>query len=114
MAQTFDRPHFAHPFGRDSTGSPALVEQDTPEDVTGCETRIVLCPLGFRLDRPEFGWPWPMFQTMPLDLTALDNALDRFEPRGEGTAVGYLDLMNFGEEDIDVFVGVNQTTGGIS
>lgn len=82
-----DRPHFSYPFERGVDGNVKVVEQDTDEHVMACENVIIRCPVGWREERPEFGWPFPEFATTPLDLGPLENALDRFEPRGR--AVGH-------------------------
>jgi phage baseplate assembly protein W len=74
-------PHFAFPFGRVG-GKIATVEQDSPAHVLACENVIARCPLGSRIERPDFGWRWPYMRMLPLDTTDLINALKRFEPRG--------------------------------
>jgi len=82
-----DLPHFNEPFGRVASGAKlGVVEQDTDEHVLACEFTIVACPLGFRNERPEFGWPWPLFANAPLDLAGLEAALRQFEPRSRATA----------------------------
>lgn len=86
------RPHFDFPFRRSPlTGKVAVVEQDTEAHVIACENTIVRCPLGFRDDRPDFGWDMPEFRPIPLDLQPLETALRKFEPRGKATASQYLD-----------------------
>lgn len=89
-----DVPHFSFPFQRGAAGQVETVEQDTIEHVMACENVIVRCPLGFRQDRPEFGWPFPEFQSTPLDLTELEAALRRFEPRGTVAASEYADAAD--------------------
>jgi len=78
-----DIPHFAWPFGRGPDGHIALVEQDSPEHIHGQEYAVVVTPLGFRDDRPDFGWAWPEFQTLPLDLAPLADAFNRFVPNSD-------------------------------
>ena len=88
-----ERPHIKFPFQRDpATGKVQVVEQDTPEHVMSCELVIVHCPVGFRADRPEFGWPFPEMRGAPLNLDALTQALEQFEPRGEANAEQYYDV----------------------
>lgn len=100
-----DTPHFAYPFQRGANGHIAVVEQDTDEHVMACENVIVRCPLGFRDERPEFGWPWPEFRTAPVDVGALEEALRRFEPRGRATGHEYADAVNAAVRNIDIEVG---------
>jgi phage baseplate assembly protein W len=102
-----DRPHFAFPFTRGVTGKVNVNEQDTIEHVMACEHVIVRCPLGFRDDRPEFGWPFPVFQNAPLDLTALTEALNRFEPRGTATGHEYADEADQATRNITIQVESN-------
>jgi phage baseplate assembly protein W len=88
-----ERPHLKFPFTLDpATNTVQVVEQDTPEHVMSCELVIVHYPAGTRADRPEFGWAWPDMQTMPLDLTPLQQALERFEPRGQANVAQHADL----------------------
>lgn len=89
-----ERPHFAYPFQRGASGGVNAVEQDTVEHVTACENVIVRCPLGWREERPEFGWPWPEFHPAPLPLGPLQAALRQFEPRGNTSAVEYADVVD--------------------
>lgn len=99
-----DRPHFAFPFQLGYDGKVGVVEQDSIEHVVACENVIVRCPLGFRDDRPEFGWPFPTFQTTPLDLSSLESALNRYEPRGNANAVEYADAVDEAIRHISVDV----------
>jgi phage baseplate assembly protein W len=86
-------PHISYPFVRDQvTGTVRAIEQDTVEHVMSCEQVIVRHPLGYRIDRPEFGWAWPELDGMPLDLGSLEQALRQFEPRGTATASQYADV----------------------
>jgi len=87
------RPHLQFPFTRDPVSRTVqVVEQDTVEHVMSCEMVIVSCPLGFREDRPEFGWAWPELKNAPLDLGSLEQALRQFEPRRNASASQYLDF----------------------
>ena len=79
----YERPHIGYPFGRGADGKLVCVEQDTIEHVMSCNLAILNCPQGARDDRPEFGWPWPELVNAPIDLTALRQALEQFEPRNE-------------------------------
>jgi hypothetical protein len=72
-----------------------------------CETRIALCPAGFRPERPEFGWEWPTFRNAPLDLEPLTSALQRFEPRGTATGYEYADVADAAIRHMHVDIGVD-------
>jgi phage baseplate assembly protein W len=99
-------PHIAFPFSRGTDGKVAVVEQDTVEHVMSCENVIVRCPLGFRVERPEFGWPFPEFQTAPLDLEALKKALDTFEPRGHADVTQWRDEAEQATQHVQIDVEV--------
>lgn len=96
--------HFAWPFQRGPDGKITVVEQDTAEHIAACENVIIRCPLGFREDRPEFGWPFPEFQPAPLDLAPLQAALRKFEPRGRATATEYADAADAAVRHVEVEV----------
>lgn len=101
-----DIPHFAYPFQRGANGKVNVVEQDTPEHVMTCEHMIVRCPLGWREDRPEFGWPFPEFHPAPVNTEALEEALRRFEPRGTARGTEYQDAAEAAVRHIRVNVEV--------
>jgi phage baseplate assembly protein W len=94
-------PHMAFPFARGS-----VVEQDTEAHIMSCENVIVRCDLGFREDRPEFGWPFPTFQNNPLNLEPLRTALARFEPRGNADISQWADEAELAVQHIEILVGV--------
>ena len=101
-----ERPHIAFPFARGASGSVNVVEQDTVEHVMSCETVIVSHPLGYRHDRPEFGWAWPELANVPLNLNSLEQALRQFEPRGSATASQYADVAQAAVQRVSVDVAI--------
>ena len=70
-------PHFSFPFTLTDTGA-ETVEQGSTEHIMAQAQVIAYCPLGYRQERPEFGWPWPDLQVMPIDADALVQALNRY------------------------------------
>lgn len=100
-------PHFAYPFRRGSNGKVLVVEQDTEEHIGSCENVIVRCPVGFRDDRPEFGWPFPEFENIPVGTQALEDALRTFEPRGRARAVEWADEADSAVRHMSVDVEVD-------
>lgn len=72
-----DTPHFSYPFERGPNGRVRVVEQDTAAHELSRANVIVRCPLGFRDERPDFGWAWPEYRNLPLDLAPLDEAFAR-------------------------------------
>ncbi len=97
-----ERPHFAFPFVRDGDFGILTVEQGTTEHVDACCQMIIRCPLGFREDRPDFGWPWPEFNTTPLQLGPLQEALSRLEPRSVPGVEQYRDAADAAVQHISV------------
>lgn len=78
------RPHFAFPFTRTATGV-QVVEQGSDPHIMAQENVVAYCPLGYREERPEFGWPFPDLALMPIDAEPLLNALNSFVPNGKAT-----------------------------
>jgi hypothetical protein len=102
-----ERPHFAFPFQLDpTTGSVAVVEQDTVEEIMDCEKVIASYPVGLRHDRPEFGWPWPDMTLVPIDLSGLEQALQQFEPRGTAAASDFLDAIQAAWVNVNTTIGI--------
>src|SRR5689334_10848137 len=98
-------PHFAYPFNRGENGKVAVVEQDEPEHVMSCVNVIVRCPLGFRVDRPEFGWEFPQFRNT-VDGRAVVDAIRRFEPRAvELHAREIVNAADAATREVEVEVG---------
>lgn len=77
-----DVPHFALPF-RVANGRAVVNEQDTTDDVVSCVVAIMLCPLGYRAELPEFGIDDPTFREGGPDQEAIANAIARWEPRAD-------------------------------
>jgi phage baseplate assembly protein W len=108
-----DTPHFAFPFrmsrnaAGEIVGPVQCVQQDDDDEIMACEQMIAWTPLGSRTERPEFGWPWPMFGTIPVDPSPLVQALQTFEPRGPIlSAVEAADTIGAQARDITVQIGV--------
>lgn len=93
-------PHFAYPFT--ITTSVAVVEQDTTDELLACAQHLVRCPVGFRLSRPDFGWSFPEFRTIPLNTNGLVAALERFGPAGQFTASEVADTVDASVRHISV------------
>jgi phage baseplate assembly protein W len=101
-----ERPHFSYPFQRGQDGKVGVVEQDTAEHIMACEQVIIRCPLGFRQERPEFGWAFPEFHSVPLNLGPLEVALRRFEPRSRVRASEYASAADAAIREVQVEVEV--------
>jgi phage baseplate assembly protein W len=75
-----DIPHFALPF-RFQTPAAAVVEQDSLDEIAGCVLAILACPLGFRVELPDFGVPDLTFEQQPVDTASVRALVEEWEPR---------------------------------
>jgi phage baseplate assembly protein W len=75
-----DLPHFSYPF-RFGGPQAAVTEQDSLEEIADCCTTILLCPLGYRVELPEFGLPPQVFSTPGPDRDEIRGALAQWEER---------------------------------
>lgn len=96
------RPHFSAPFQRGSNGKVQVVEQGSDAHVLSQQRMVVQCPLGFRLERPDFGWSWPLFRNIPIDPAPLQDALDRFVPHGKLSAEAWIDSADASTQHIRI------------
>lgn len=100
-----ENPHFAVPFTLTDDGTDvAVVDQGSAEEIRTCERVIASCPIGARIERPDFGIPWPLFKTQPLDVTGVQAALRNLEPRGEIRITSYDDLEELGVSHVEIEV----------
>lgn len=80
-------PHFALPFRfeTDPTGEAhaAVNEQDSPDDIADCVQAILMCPLGFRLELPDFGVRDQTFGSPGANLDDIQAAISLYEPRAD-------------------------------
>jgi phage baseplate assembly protein W len=77
-----DIPHFDLPF-RFANGAAVAVEQDTTDDVVACVYAILVCPVGYRAELPEFGVEDPTFSEGAPDADAIADAIAQWEPRAD-------------------------------
>jgi hypothetical protein len=96
-------PHFAFPFGRGTSGHVAVVSQDTLGHVDACAQMVIRCPLGFRDDLPQFGWPFPEFKNIPLDTGPVRDALVKWgHPLGTPDVIEYSDTIERAVRFMDI------------
>jgi phage baseplate assembly protein W len=74
-----DIPHFSLPF-RFGGPAAAVAEQDSLEEIADCCAAVLRCPLGFRVELPEFGLPDQTFLNQP-QRREIREALATWEPR---------------------------------
>ena len=78
-------PHLAYPL-RFTGGTATLNEQDSPADVTDCIAAILTCPLGHRTEQPDFGITEQALRENGADLTEINAAIARWEPRARSSS----------------------------
>lgn len=89
-------PHLAWPFARNpDTGKANVVEQGSIPHIQSQEWAVTVCPIGFRLERTDFGWAIPDLRLGHIDAEPLIEALDRLVPSViNRTAEAYMDLAD--------------------
>jgi hypothetical protein len=75
-----DVPHFSEPF-RFATPYAAVSEQDSLDEIADCVFAVLVCPLGFRVELPQFGLPDPTFSMPAPDVDEVRDAIETWEPR---------------------------------
>lgn len=75
-----DLPHFALPF-RFGLPHVAVTEQDSIDEIGDCVLAVLSCPLGYRVELPDFGVADPTFSTPSVDLDSLRESVELWEPR---------------------------------
>lgn len=101
-------PHFSFPFRFDN-GHAVVVDQDTTDEIMACELAIVLCPLGFRVELPDFGILDPTFSEGGVNVEAIAAALSAWEPRSQEVVTGVLDALDELVSRVTVRVGTPST-----
>jgi hypothetical protein len=98
--------HFPPIFEFNTHGVAKTVEQGSPNDILACTYRLCLCEEGTREELPEFGIPQTIFQTVPIDLKEVEEAISFWEPRAEPELTELaLEAANQGARTINVEVG---------
>lgn len=97
--------HFALPFRRMENLRPALLEQDTQDDVVQCIQVILDTPLGFRELSPNFGLRDYTFAAGGIDTEKVYVAIQQSEPRAEPLLSRYIDDIDELFEHLQVGIG---------
>jgi phage baseplate assembly protein W len=75
-------PHFAHPFRVDASGSVAVLDQDTDEEIAQCVQVLLSTTVGERIEVPTYGIPNPVFRNQStVDDANMAAAVRKWEPR---------------------------------
>lgn len=57
------------------------VQQDTLDELVACVAAITAFPLGYRVERPDFGVEPMEFDARPLPTVDVEQAVEAYEPR---------------------------------
>jgi phage baseplate assembly protein W len=95
------RPHFSYPFQRNGS-KVEVVEQGTTEHLISQQHAVAVTPQGFRVDQPDFGWPFPEFAMIPIDLIPLEKAFHRWVPDARFTTSEWADAASAAVRHIQV------------
>lgn len=79
-----DVPHLALPL-RVVGERYVSVQQDTVDELATAVAAITLFPLGYRIERPDFGIRPMELQSRPLRVLDIEQAVEAFEPRADVT-----------------------------
>jgi phage baseplate assembly protein W len=75
-------PHLAIPFRVTASGSAAVVDQDSFEEIAQCVGVLMSTTAGERIELPDYGIPNPVFQAeSEVDTAELAMAIQKWEPR---------------------------------
>lgn len=93
MSDDLQVPQLAFPLRLDSNGDFAQVEQDSLDDITDSVAVLISTPVGSRIEVPEYGIPDVTFAPggLDFDATALEDAIQTWEPRAKVTITDQLD-----------------------
>lgn len=84
-------PQFSLPFRLDGSGDFAVNEQDTIDEIADCVQAVVRYPLGYRIEKKDFGVPEQEFREGGADRAVIQAQLDRWEPRADAIVDTELD-----------------------
>lgn len=97
-------PHMAYPFMWSASGHAHVLEQDYLEEVANCCEVILKCPVGVRIELPEFGTPDQTFRPK-ADPEVILGVLSRWEPRADTSIVRQV-LFGADETESDVNIQI--------
>lgn len=95
-------PHLSYPFQFGANGHANVLEQDFLPEVANCCQVILKCPVGMRIELPEFGSIDQAFTTA-ADADAIVAALQRWEPRADAEVVR---AVLFGPDPTEVDINI--------
>lgn len=102
-------PHLQYPFQFGANGHADVLEQDFLPEVANCCQVVLKCPIGFRIELPEFGTDDQAFTTT-TDVDALVAALQQWEPRADAEVVSQV-LFGPDPTEADVTIEIHGREG---
>lgn len=84
--------HLGFPIRRGSDGKLVTVEQGSQDHVMAQVNTVVRYPVGYRLEYPNFGIPWPAFTNAPVSADRIAAAVQSQVP--DASSVNYSEYAN--------------------
>jgi phage baseplate assembly protein W len=100
-----DVPHFILPL-QFERGAAVVAEQDSTDEIVSCVLSVLVCPLGFRAELPEYGVNDPTFSMTRVDIDTIGAAVSRWEPRADAALLQSRDALDDLIDYVRVGVGV--------
>lgn len=102
-------PHIQYPFRFGANGHANVLEQDFVDEVANCCQVVIKCPVGFRIELPEFGAVDQAFTTA-MDADPIVAALQRWEPRADAEVVNAV-LFGPDPSELDINIQIHGREG---
>lgn len=102
-------PHLSYPFTFGANGHANVLEQDFLPEVANCCQVVLKCPVGMRIELPEFGSGDQTFTQTP-DVDAIVASLQRWEPRADAEVVQAV-LFGTDPTEFDVDIDIHGREG---
>lgn len=102
-------PHLGYPFQFGANLHANVLEQDFLDEVANCCVVVMKCPVGFRVELPEFGSDDQAFRTT-MDADVIVAALQRWEPRADAEVVNAV-LFGPDPTEFDVNIEIHGREG---
>jgi phage baseplate assembly protein W len=103
-------PHFDIPL-RYNGATPAVVDQDTVEDIINCVEVAIRTTQGQRIEIPDFGIPDLTFSQQPVPVQEIFDTILKYEPRATILIDQNPSVINQMIAEIKVRVSAQEVTG---
>lgn len=102
-------PHLQYPFQFGADMHANVLEQDFLDEVANCCVVVLKCPVGFRIELPEFGADDQAFR-VAADPDAIVAALQQWEPRADAEVISQV-LLGPDPTEMDIDIEIHGREG---